>query len=189
MTKILIGLILISLELSITIQNTFIVGLLPDFAGYLLLVFGMREVSYGETDYYANNRKFTFWIGAFSFMVYVMNLIGISSTGSYEALLMQMLVVILEPISLYRLVKGIKAMERDFELPLNAKPLFVLWLLMTIFSVLTFALSMFPEIFSILNIALTVVSLIFIAVFYKTKRVYDDACVELTKEELEEMEA
>lgn len=188
MTKILFGLILLSLELTITIQNTFIVGLLPDFLGYLLLVFGMREVSYGQTDYYANNRKFTFWIGVFSLMVYVMNLIGISSTGSYEALLMQMLVVILEPICLYRLVKGIKTMEQDFELPLNAKALFVLWLLMTILSVLTFGLSMFPELFSILNIALTVVSLAFVGVFYKTKRVYDAACVELTKEELEAME-
>lgn len=185
MTKMLLGIALITLELTITVNEIYLIGILPDFLGYLLLVFGMKEVS-NQTDYYASNRKFTFWIGVFSLMVYIMNLIGYTASGAFEPLLMQLLIVILEPISLYRIIKGIRQMEKDYELNMWGTALFVVWLLMTVFSVLTFVLGIITDLGNIFNLLLTTASLVFIGLFFRATHVYNAACVEVEYEEEEE---
>lgn len=185
MTKMLLGIVLIALELTVTVKDIHLIGILPDFVGYLLLVFGMKEVS-NQTDYYASNRKFTFWIGVFSLMVYIMNLSGYTATGAFEPLLMQLLIIILEPISLFRIVKGIRKMEQDYELKMCSTALFVFWALMTVFSVLTFVLGILTDLGDLFDLLLTTASLVFIGLFFWASHVYNGACVEVEYEEEEE---
>ena len=184
MSKMLLGIALVVLELTIPIKEVFLIGLFPDFIGYLLLVFGMKEVS-NQTDYYVKNRRFTFWIGVFSLMVYIMNAVGYTARGAFEPLLMQLVVVILQPICLFRIVSGIRQMEQDYELKLCSTGLFIVWACMSILSVLTFVLSFFTNLSDLLNLLLTTASLVFLGLFFWTTHVYNAACVEVEYEEEE----
>lgn len=188
MSKMLLGIALVVLELTIPIKEVYLIGLFPDFIGYLLLVFGMKEVS-NQTDYYVKNRRFTFWIGVFSLMIYIMNAVGYTARGAFEPLLMQLVVVILQPICLFRIVRGIRQMEQDYDLKLCSTALFITWGCMSILSVLTFVLGFFTNLGELLELLLTTASLIFVGLFFWTTRVYNAACVEVEyEEETEETE-
>lgn len=183
MIKILIGLALITLELTLTV-DTFIISLLPDFVGFLLLTFGLRELAH-ENDYFQKNIKFSFWCGAISLMIFVMDLIGSTASGNFQSLLMQMLMLVLEPICLYRIVRGVRQVEKDYEIDLKGKAFFIVWLAMTILSVAAFGLSWLPELGNILGLILSVLSFAYIALFFNFKCVYEEIRVVPEEEEEE----
>ena len=102
MIKMLIGLAFVGLELTLTTE-TMTISLLPDFVGYILLLMGQRELAH-ENDYFYKNIKFCLWAGTVSLMIFIMDLISGSLTVNFQALLLQMLLLVMEPICLFRIV-------------------------------------------------------------------------------------
>ena len=148
MTKMLIGIILVCLEMTLTHQATIfgyemimIISLLPDFVGFILLILGHRELAH-ENDYFYKNIKFSLWCATVALMTFIMDLIGITARGDFQSILLQMLLMVLEPICLFRIVRGVRQVEKDYEVDLKGKLFFAVWLAMTILSVVGFFASL-----------------------------------------------
>lgn len=189
MTKILIGLYLVTLVLPIPIGEMAI-DILPDFAGFFLIMFGLREIGH-ENDFFHKNIRFTFWVGVMSAMVFVMDIVSMVTThflGSavaainFQSLLMQLVVMVLEPICLLRIVRGVRQVEKDYEIDAKGKVMFILWVLMTLLSVAAFCFSGVPELGNAVGLILSFVSIGFAAMFYHFKSVYTELMEELHPE-------
>lgn len=189
MTKILIGLYLVTLVLPIPVGEMAI-DILPDFAGFFLIMFGLREIGQ-ENDFFQKNIRFTFWVGVMSAMVFVMDIVSMVTTHfmgnavaaiNFQSLLMQLVVMVLEPICLLRIVRGIRQVEKDYEVDAKGKIMFILWVLMTLLSVIAFCFSGVPELGNGVHLILSFVSIGFAAMFYNFKAVYTELMAELHPE-------
>ena len=184
MVKMLIGLFFITMELTIA-RGNMIIGLLPDFVGYFLLMMGLREIAH-ENDFFYKNIRFSFWVGAMSLMAYVMDLIGATMLGQYQSLLMQLVLVVLEPICLLRVVRGVRQVEKDYEIDAKGKWMLAVWVVMTVLSVFALIVSGVPEISDLVGLILSFVSLGFVALFFNFRAVYTELMEELAPEAEEE---
>lgn len=192
MTQMLIGIALVCLEMTLTHQVTvfgyeitMIISLLPDFVGYILLILGQRKLAH-ENDHFYKNIKFSLWCGTVALMVFIMDLIGTTARGDFQSILLQMLLMVLEPICLFRIVRGIRQVEKDYEVDLKGKILFGVWLAMTIMSVVAFFASFFEGLGNIAGLILSILSFAYIALFFNFKLVYEE--IGISPEDLEEEE-
>ena len=183
MIKMLIGLAFIGLELTLA-SETITINLLPDFVGYILLLLGQRELSH-ENDHFFKNIKFCLWPGAVSLMVFVMDLFSGSLSMSIQSLLLQMLLLVLEPICLFRIVKGVRQVGTDYGIDVKGKLMFVLWLLMTVINIAIFFIGT-PTLANTLGLVLSVCTFAFIALFFNFKVLYEEVRPEPEEEAEEE---
>lgn len=184
MTKILIGLAFITLELTLT-SDTMIISLLPDFVGYIFLLLGQRELSH-ENDYFLKNIKFCLWAGVISLMVFIMGFLASSITVNFQSFLLQLALLVIEPICLLRIVKGVRQVGNDYGIDVKGKLLFIIWLVMTVLSVAIFFLNVATALGNLLGLIHTACSFAFIALFFNFKIIYDEIRPEPEEEEEEE---
>lgn len=184
MIKMLIGLAFIGLELTLT-SESMTISLLPDFIGYILLLLGQRELAH-ENDYFYKNIKFSLWAGTVSLMVFIMDLVSGSLTVNFQALLLQILLLVMEPICLFRIVRGVRQVGKDYDIDVKGNLLFIVWLVMTILSVAAFLFSGIPALGNALGLLLSICTFAFIALFFNFKLVYDEIRPEPEEEEEEE---
>ena len=193
MTKMLIGIALVCLEMTLTHQATIfgyemtmIISILPDFVGYILLIWGQRELVH-ENDCFYKNIKFSLWCGTVALMIFIMDLIGITARGDFQSILLQMLLMVLEPICLFRIMRGVRQVEKDYETDLKGKLFFAVWLAMTILSVLGFFAAFIDGgLSSAIGLLLSILSFAYIALFFNFKMVYEE--IGISPEDLEEAE-
>lgn len=185
MIKILIGLAFVGLELNLTTE-TMSISLLPDFVGYILLLLGQRELAH-ENDYFYKNIKFCLWAGTVSLMVFIMSFFSVSLSIDFQSLLLQMLLLVLEPICLFRIVKGVRQVGEDYNIDVKGKLFFILWLVMTVLNVALF-FSGTPALGNALGLILSACVFAFIALFFNFKLIYDEVRPEPEEEEEEEEE-
>ena len=183
MIKMLIGLAFVGLELTLTTE-TMSISLLPDFVGYILLLMGQRELAH-ENDYFYKNIKFCLWAGTVSLMVFIMDLIYGSLTVNFQVLLLQMLLLVMEPICLFRIVRGVRQVGKDYDIDVKGKLLFIVWLVMTLLNVASFFISGIPQLGNALGLLLSICTFAFIALFFNFKIVYDEIRPEPEEEEEE----
>lgn len=183
MIKMLIGLAFVGLELTLTTE-TMSISLLPDFVGYILLLMGQRELAH-ENDYFYKNIKFCLWAGTVSLMVFIMDLIYGSLTVNFQVLLLQMLLLVMEPICLFRIVRGVRQVGKDYDIDVKGKLLFIVWLVMTVLNVASFFFSGIPQLGNALGLLLSICTFAFIALFFNFKIVYDEIRPEPEEEEEE----
>jgi len=193
MTKMLIGIALVCLEMTLTHQATIfgyemtmIISILPDFVGYILLIWGQRELAH-ENDYFYKNIKFSLWCGTVALMIFIMDLLGITARGDFQSILLQMLLMVLEPICLFRIMRGVRQVEKDYETDLKGKLFFAVWLAMTILSVLGFFAAFIDGgLGNAVGLLLSILSFAYIALFFNFKMVYEE--IGISPEDLEETE-
>ena len=183
MIKMLIGLAFVGLELTLTTE-TMSISLLPDFVGYILLLMGQRELAH-ENDYFYKNIKFCLWAGTVSLMIFIMDLISGSLTVNFQALLLQMLLLVMEPICLFRIVRGVRQVGKDYDIDVKGKLLFIVWLVMTVLNVASFFFSGIPQLGNAFGLLLSICTFAFIALFFNIKIVYDEIRPEPEEEEEE----
>ena len=119
-------------------------------------------------------------------MVFIMDLIGTTARGDFQSILLQMLLMVLEPICLFRIVRGVRQVEKDYEVDLKGKLFFGVWLAMTIMSVVAFFASFFEGLGNIAGLILSILSFAYIALFFNFKLVYEE--IGISPEDLEEEE-
>ncbi len=177
MIKTLIGLALILLELSITNETlipgqTLIIGLLPDFLGYIFLLLGQRELAY-ENDYFYKNIRSSLWAGVVALMVYIMDLLGVTANGDFQSLFLQIFLLVMESVCLLRIVRGVRKVGLDYDLDVKGKLFFGVWLAFVITSVLSLVTSWIPGIRDIVGLVQVPLCFAFLALFFHFKTVYE----------------
>jgi len=186
MTKMLIGLFLICLEITFTIESeifgVMIIGLLPDFVGFGLLLWGLRELSH-ENDYFYKNMRFCLWCATVALMIYIMDVIGVTASGDFQPLLLQLLLMVLEPICLFRLVRGIRTVGKDYDIDVKGKLMLIVCIAMTVLSVPSFLFGG-TELGAAFGLVYSVLAFAYIALFYNFKCIYEE--IRPVEEESEE---
>lgn len=186
MIKMLIGLFFICLEMTIAIESDIfgmmIIGLLPDFVGFGLLIWGLRELAH-ENDFFYKNMRFSLWCATVALMIYIMDLIGVTASGDFQPLLLQLLLMVLEPICLFRIVRGVRKVGKDYDIDVKGKLMLIVWIVMTVLSVpaMLFAGTELGSPFGLLH---SICSFAYIALFFNFKCVYEE--IRPVEEESEE---
>ncbi len=174
MLKILIGLLLVTLDVTMAWGNM-IISLLPDFVGFVLLLMGQREIAF-ENEHFGKNVKFCLWCATVALMVFIMDLLGFSATvsGGIQALLLQLLLQVLEAVCLFRIVRGVQAADREYDLDAKSKLFFIIWLALTAVSSLSLLLGWIELLGKILGLVQAGLAFAFVILFFNFKCAYEE---------------
>lgn len=179
MTKILIGLALVCLEMPLSFETvilgndiTILVDLFPDVLGFILLLFGHRDLAQ-ENDYFYKNIKFSLWCATVAAMIFIMDLLGMTARGNFQPLLMRMLLLVLESICLFRIVRGVRQVEKDYEINIKGKLFLGVWIAYTVITALTFLFSSYTPGDPLVLLQATA-SFAYVALFFKFRSVYEE---------------
>ena len=141
MLRIIIGLIMILFGFELKIADKYVVGLIPDFVGYLFLFFGMKAEQ-DKCVSYKRDKLFMLPFAIYSYAVYLGNLYGLIPTIKIPYInlnasrifeFVSMLMVI---YTTYIIYKGLKMAEDSFSVELRSKRVMYIWRVRVLCSVM-----------------------------------------------------
>lgn len=171
MKNIFLGLILVFLDINITIGNGQI-GLIPDFIGYIIMINGLAEMA-RESNYFSKAKPWAIAMAVYTGIQYFLTLIGFTSSWIALALILGITAAIVSLYISYAIVMGVKEMEGTYGVSLNGDSLKATWMLLAVFSILSFVALIIPALALIFLIASFVVAIIFLFAFNKAKNLYE----------------
>lgn len=172
MNRIFIGFLLIFLDFSITLGSSKI-GLLPDFAGYIVMLGGLREMS-GESPLFEKARPFAAVMAVYTGVLYFLDLAGVSASLGALSYILGILSVILSLTISYNIVMGVREMEESYSAPLNGDSLKSTWTVLAVFNILAFISILLPMLAIVCVIVSFIVGICFLVAFSRSKNMYYD---------------
>lgn len=213
MMKMLIGLAMVCLDMPLSFTTTIfgydvniLIDLFPDVIGFILLLLGQREIGY-ENDFFYKNIKFSLWCATVAAMTFIMDLVGVTAGGiatimemmgvteagvasgnGFQALLLHLLQVILEPICLFRVLRGVRQVGKDYDVDVKGKLLLAVWIGYTVVTLLTFITFANYQPGHPLVLVQSALSFAYVAIFFRFKGIYEEVGIkpDWAKEETEE---
>lgn len=125
MKKIFWGFLLIFLNFHLTF-NQHSLNILPDFAGYILLLRGARELE-GDSEFFRNVRPFAAGMAVYTAILWVGALLGATSADSWLTLLLEFIAEVVSLYIAWVLIQGILKIETQREAVLNGGTLYQWW--------------------------------------------------------------
>jgi hypothetical protein len=190
MKNILIGFLLIFLDFNLNLGSSQI-GLIPDFAGYIIMINGLAEMA-GESPLFLKVKPYATGMAVYTGILYLMNLIGISASLGALSYILAVASTIISLYISYCVVTGIKEMEEKYSVFLNGGSLKSTWTLLAVFNIAAFVSLLIQPLAVICIIAAFIVAICFLVAFSKSKNLYDEMKarsgipIEKTIEETEE---
>ena len=173
MNSIFIGMIFIFLDFNLTFNNV-IVGLIPDFIGYIYIYKGAKELSvYSER--FEETYTYIVVMGIYSAVVYLLRLTGITaSLGMPITYILNLIVCIMSLVISYKIVQGIADIEIVTSSELNYEKLNSSWKILAVFSIAACVLSIIPGINIFCAIVSFVAGVYYLFVFNTSKRLFNE---------------
>lgn len=165
MGKIFGGFLLIFFEFNLTIGNC-VIGLLPDFVGYLCIVAGLCDVVSDGTCF-RKARSFAVVMSIYTAVAYVLNLVGISG----EWWILSVATTLGSLFVSYLIVKGLKESEQTHHAQLSSKSIFICWVIMAVFQLLMI-LALWLPVLVLLMIPNFLATIVFLVMFFQACKVY-----------------
>lgn len=173
MNKLFWGFFFIFLDFSIDF-DTMRIGLIPTFVGYLLLFFGLAELS-EESSRFEKIRPFCIVMAVYTGFLWVGDLFGLSLTAPPVVwILLSAVAVVLSYYISYCIIWGIGDIEASNRYPLSAERLKKCWFALVILHMISF-LCAFMQMIGIVflgSIGAVVALICFLCFFYRTKNNY-----------------
>ena len=171
MRKVFIGMILVFIDFDLTLNNI-VIGLIPDFIGYFMMIGGLNEI----IDYSSDFRKvlpFVKLMAVFSTISYILGFFGIWRGGNdFLGFVIGLIITCISIYICYCIVMGIREIEEKRGQDLNSHNLYSAWKVGAILNVVTYALLIFP-VLAFLSILSSFIAYIFYLVeFNKTKNLF-----------------
>lgn len=174
MGKILVGLCMVLLEFNINLE-TAVIGLIPDFIGYILLVMGLKEMV-SESGFFQKSIPLSAGMAVYSAVCYLLDLLGI--TGVYDFILGMINTACFFYI-LYLMIKGIEEMQTKSGKNLYTDNLNSIWLCLLVLYAGAYLLLFIPILSSICIISGSVATIILVWYIYKAKEEYYKKNIEI----------
>lgn len=170
MRNIFIGFMLIFLDFNLNLGNSQI-GLIPDFAGYIVMINGLREMA-DESPLFMKVKPYATGMAVYTAAVYAMDLFGISSSlGAFSYILAITSTIISLYISYY-IVMGVIEMEGKYNTLMNGASLKSTWTVLAVFNILSFVSLVIPVLAVVFIIVAFIVAIVFLVSFHTAKRLY-----------------
>ena len=169
MSTIFIGMILVFIGFDIHIGNSTI-GLIPDFLGFIFMLNGIREIA-GLSNHFRKVVPFIIGMIAYSAVIYVTNLLGVDFPLALTILLGIGSTFVPLVIS-YMIIMGVKDVEEHREQSLYSEDLHSAWVLLTLFSALSFVVFVVPVPGIIVLLLGFIAAVYYLYRFHKTKMAF-----------------
>ncbi len=170
MAKIFWGFLLIFLDFNLNLGSSQI-GLIPDFAGYLVLIGGLTEMA-EESPLFAKVKPYAAGMAVYTGILYVMDLMGISASLGALSYLFAIVSIAVSLYISYHIVLGVKEMEETYRAFLGGDALKSAWKLLALFQIATYVLLLFPAAAVICIIVVFIMAIRFLIAFSKSKSLY-----------------
>ena len=171
MRNIFIGFFLIFLDLNLTF-DTSVLGLLPDFVGYLFLLRGLKELEARSTRF-VQIRPFVIGMVIYSAVIYVLDLLGISVQLDWLGLLIGIVGTVVSLYISYVIIQGVREMETGYGVDLNGQQLESLWKIMAIVQMLVYVGAFLPILLMLFAIVGVVLSILFLIAWNHARKRYE----------------
>ncbi len=182
MDKLFWGAVLLLLDWDLTTASGNVIGLIPDFLGYILMIFGAKEVNHWSKNFRKLEKTamvFAIYAGI-SWIQDALNVTG--GTLSFVGIVLGIMSVVIRMLSLWWIIKGLLAVEEQTGFELKASFMKIMWLCLTVVTVITFFAGLIPVLRDICGIAAMILAVCFLAAFFRTKCYFDDAMAEMGEE-------
>ena len=169
MSKIFGGFLLIFLEYNIT-KGNIVLGLLPDFVGYICIVAGLCDV---VTDgaYFRKARLLAIILSFYSAVVYVLNLLGIAGKWQILSWALSIITTLATLGISYLIVKGLPEAEQKYNAKLSSKSIRICWMIMAVFQVVMI-LALWVPVLVLLMVPNFLATIVFLVMFFQACKVY-----------------
>lgn len=167
------GLLLCLLDFDIAV-GTAVIGLLPDFLGFFLVMKGLEQLA-EENRFFSRGRHYAFGLLILSVILYVADLMNPGSMVKVWLWALELVGLIVLLVLIRMVITGILWLERDNGLKLRGDLLKSMWTILIVICPLCHIVSWLPLVGDICRMASTVVSALFLAVFWDSRKsLYQD---------------
>lgn len=148
------------------------IGLIPDFIGYILIAYGLKELTTGS-DRFSRVRPLVIVMVVYTAFLYGMDFLGAPFFLIRDVYFILGLVSVLISLYIsYKIVTGIKALETGLEQDLEGRRLYSVWAVSAILSLVVYALNLLPVPNWLCNVAGLIVGIVFLVYLNRTRRLY-----------------
>lgn len=170
MQNIFLGMLLVFLDLNINLGDTTI-GLLPDFAGYILMIKGLEEMTL-ESPLFEKARPWATAMAVYTGVLYAMDFLAMSVQLRFLGWVMNLASLVASLVISRWILRGILEMEANRRFDLKGQQLEQLWKPLAIVQLVAAAFGWFPLIGWICALAAFVMGVCYLVAFNRTKNLY-----------------
>ncbi|WP_304508574.1 hypothetical protein [Anaerotignum sp.] len=161
------GMIFIFIDFSINI-NTAVIGLIPDFVGYIFIYKGLLELTQ-ESPHFQQALPLSKIMIAVMSVLYAMDVLSITTTSRFLAIPLGMITTALALYTIYQIVRGVLDIEISKKIDLFGENLFFTWKMWAVFTALSTIPVLIPGLSVIFGLLSLIMAIILLGTFYKTK--------------------
>lgn len=170
MGKILVGLCMVLLEFNINLEAA-VIGLIPDFIGYILLVMGLKEMV-SESGFFQKSIPLSEGMAVYSAVCYLLDLLGITGINDLLVIILGIINTACFFYILYLMIKGIEEMQTKSGKNLYTDSLNNIWLSLLVLNAGAYLFLFIPILSLICIISGSVATIILVWYIYKAKEEY-----------------
>lgn len=177
MRSILIGMVLVFINFNIDIGEARI-GLIPTFLGYILMHRGLWEIL-EHSEHFRRAMYFVRGMVAYSLVLYILDLAGGAQIHSILLVILGFISAVAALYISYKIVLGVKAIEKAREVELNSEQLMAWWKMKVMFAAMAHIFGLLAymnpisPIMAIITLVLSMLAyVIFLIVFNRVKNLY-----------------
>lgn len=170
MTKIFVGFLFVFLNFNFTLNDTYVINLLPDFVGFILLYMGTRELL-EESPRYTTAGPWLLGLTAYGIASWVINLLGLN--GGW---VISLLTLVAAPVTYYAtwlVIKGFEDIEKNNSVGIATAESMRSWKICAILNIVAVALSWVPVLSVLLLLGMVVVTIMLLVSLNKTRKLYN----------------
>lgn len=174
MTNLFIAFLLIFLDFNLTINSAYVIGLIPDFVGFIFMIKGLKELA-GESPRFSKLRPFAIGMTVYACIVYVLNALAVGTTSTLLSFALSFAETAVSLYISYNIVMGVHDMEIRHSACFNYNNLKTYWTVMAIFQAVAYVGFFIPA-FSIVCILVSCAfSIVFLVQFHRSRKLYEAA--------------
>lgn len=168
MNRLFWGLLLCLLDYDVTV-GSMVIGLLPDFLGFYLMMKGLEQLA-GENRFFDRGRHIAFGLAVAALILYAADLMDPGVMGRVLLWAAELIVMVVQLVLIRMIITGILWVERDHAVELKGGLLKSLWSILIVVCPLCELVYWLPMVGDICHMASAVVSLLFLAAFWDSRK-------------------
>lgn len=172
MNNLFLGMLFVLLDFNINFGKCTL-GLLPDFVGYLLMMKGLEELA-PASGQFAKARPWALVMTIYTGALYVLDLFAVSIQLRMLGWVLGLASTAARLVITYWIVAGVREIETVRFRDLQGQRLKQMWLYMAVITGICYVCGWIPVVGLIGAVGAFIMSICFLAAFYKTKTLYQN---------------
>lgn len=170
MKKIFVGFLFVFLNFNLTLDNTHVINMLPDFVGYLLLYMGTRELL-EESPRYTAAGPWLLGLTVYGIASWLINLLGVD--GGWVTSLLTLIAAGVTYYATWLVIKGFQDIENNNSVGIAAAESMRSWKICAIMNIAAILLAQVPIVGVLMIPCMVIVTIMLLASLNKTRKLYE----------------